>query len=102
MAAANERGGRPSGWNGRVGIAVILGGVAALGTLHTVFVVPGILGEARAEASTMIEKRLTQHYDQFHGPNGVLRTEMLAVIDRMTRIENKLDALDKKISDKEQ
>lgn len=91
---------KPKDWNGKAGIVAMLTGVAALGTIHAVFVVPGILGAAHERASQEFDRQMRQHSAQPHS-GAVSERELSLVLEqlramdarigaRLTRIEERL------------
>lgn len=80
--------------NGWKSIATILGGMAAIATVHAIFVVPAILGDAAEAAGMQIRRSLDIHKETVH-EKAVTYREFKALGDeiksRLTRIEDKLD-----------
>lgn len=80
-----------SGWKG---VAAVLGGMAAIATIHALLVVPSILGQAADASSKSIRQALDSHKETVH-EKAVTYREFKALGDdiksRLTRIEDKLD-----------
>lgn len=77
--------------NGKGGIVTLLAGMAALATVHALVVVPSIMGQAREMAERMIDVKMDRHHSQFH-EGTVTQRELMLVLDKITRLENSMDA----------
>lgn len=74
-------------------VAVILTGFAALGTVHAMFVVPGILREASKESREITREMLRVHGEHPH--NGAVKEKEveLMIAAAVAPLEAKIDSL---------